>query len=214
MAWRAIVIDESFTAEGTGGVVHVPEGYYLMEGVEVEPSPEDRDEDKFAFLLWHLKVVKGPAGSVGSRLKWGPCTMKEGAQFNNGRLINLVGIKAQADAIMGKKLPTYKAFQSLATGMTNVFKGKRVTALVADGEPWTSPKSGEKYPTSKIVSLFPAEEYDDLAASMADLPAAKKAEEKPARGRKDPVKEEPATAVVDDATPEDTDIDALFANIK
>lgn len=222
MAWKPIVIDESFVSEGGERIVHIPEGYYLMEGVEVEPSPEDRAEDKHPYLNWHLKIAKGGRGfrgepTVGKKLAWN-CTMVSGkkGQFNNGRIINLTGIKAQADPLVNREIKTYKAFQAVATGLSGVFKGKLVTALIADGDDWVNDK-GEHYKTSKIVALYPAAEYDDLAASMADAPAPRAPEPAKAtstRGRKaqEPAKEaepEPSNDV-----PEDEDIDAIFASVR
>jgi hypothetical protein len=188
MAWAAFEIDDSFFSKGTGGIVYVPEGYYLAEGVKIEPSPEERDgsnpEDKgYQFLLWHTKIVKGPAGTIGKVLKYGPCTMKKDAQFNNGKIIHTVGMAEELEAkLKGTRIDSHKKFVGLAEALSKKFAGRKLTILVADGEPYID-KKGNRWSTSKIVDIFPAEDYEAMAsatvasAAVADAP-------QPAKGKK------------------------------
>lgn len=213
--WNSFKIDDSFLSEGSGGVVHVPEGYYLGEGAEVEPSPEDRDPDKFPYLLWHLRIVQGPQGTAGKILKWGPCTMKAGAQFNNGRIINISGIKEQATKLLGLDVNSHVRFVAVAGKLGGVFKGRKVTMLVADGEPWKSPRSGDIYETSKIIEIYPADDFEKLIGSVVTpTPSAPKSPPKsgPKAKKADPEPEAEPEALSQEE--ELAKLDALFAEIK
>lgn len=213
-SWNSFKIDDSFLSERGGGVVHVPEGYYLGEGVEVEPSPEDRDPDKFAYLLWHLRIVQGPQGTAGKILKWGPCTMKAEAQFKNGRIINRSGIKERVTQLLGLDMNSHAKFVAVAGKLSNVFKGRKVAMLVADGEPWKSPRSGEIYETSEIIEIYPADDFEKLIGSVVTpTPPAPKSPPKSGPKTKEAPKAEPEPEVLSQEE-ELAKLDAMFAEIK
>lgn len=151
MPFKPYRIDDSVARVGSQRP-YLVEGYYLMEVVSVDPSPQDHRSDD-PFLTWNLRVVEGPA-HVGRMFPY-VSTMKPDAQFSLGRILTAIS-PDMPKKLQGKEVNTYSQHQQLASALERATKGKRVVALATDGRPVNG------RPTTDLSQMFPESDWGSL----------------------------------------------------
>lgn len=163
MAFKPFTINDGIVTDGVqGGSVHVEPGAYLVEIDGAAPSPEPEDEDKNSFIDWRLKVIDGPDG-VGRRLRH-MTVMSDKTMFQLGNLIHFSG-KVEVAQFLAKKaqtITTYQEFAAFVPVILKAMRGKRLGVVVADD-------SYQGNPTSKIVEMFFAADYEAAPADVEEL---------------------------------------------
>jgi hypothetical protein len=174
MPFEPFTFDES-AAQTEPGRPHVPEGYYLFEGVKIEPTAADYAKTTGIYAT--VKFVAGPETSpdsgIGREMRdysalGGKKTSDgRGTQFGIGQLLGAFGMTDIAKKLPGMNIDSYAKLEALCRNLSALFAGKRACGLVAD-QPGTQGRA-----FSGIEEWLPASDWDTLKkARLSAVPAA------------------------------------------
>ncbi len=170
MGFVPFSFDDS-VAQTEPGRPHVPEGYYLLTKVKLEPTPEDYE--KTTGVLTTFKFKEGPqhapqAGigreirdysALGTGQKNG-----RGTQFGFGMLLGALGFANLAKNLAAKnpdgspkvRVNTYEEFKNLIEALNERTGTPDVVALIADN------MGTNGRPFSSIEEFLPAAEWPNV----------------------------------------------------
>lgn len=146
--------DESFKAGSGPGARYLPRGVYLMEIVDVEPSPEDHEG--YPYWRWRLSVVSGSEGVAPGTGRREITTLKQGAKFSVANMLSAVGVNVDDFAKKVGTISTYDQFVRVTASVAKSVKGRRLAAIYDDDAPYNG------QPASKLVSVHPADQYNAI----------------------------------------------------
>jgi hypothetical protein len=153
MPFESFAFDDSITRTEPSRA-RVPEGYYLMECDGMEPTAADYEKNTGVWATW--RILQGPDANpglgVGGRMRDFNLVGKKDAQFGLAQTLGALGLKPVAEALRGRAIPNYAAFQALVKQLDTRCKGKRAVARIAD-------QPGQSRPFSGIDELFPEAEW-------------------------------------------------------
>jgi len=160
MPFEPFAFDDSVTRTQEARA-RVPEGYYLVEAADVQPTPEDVKGTTGIWVTW--RIVQGPKHAPGMGVGQ-PLpqfnTFKKDAQFGFAGMMGAVGMETVAKSLAGRQIPSYQHFQALVGQLAARLKGKRAVALVADQQ------SNQSRAFSGIESFSPADRWEGLSGAM------------------------------------------------
>lgn len=170
MTFAPFAFDESVT-QTEPGRPHVPQGYYLLGKVKMEPTPEEYEKTTGVFTTFRFK--EGPSNApdagkgreirdytaLGSGIKNG-----RGTQFGFGMLLGALGFANVAKKLVGQKINSYAEFKNLIEVIDQKVGEADVVALIADNVGTTG------RPFSSIEEVLPASEWPNLKnASLSPM---------------------------------------------
>lgn len=165
MPFTPFSFDES-VAQTEPGRPHVPEGYYLLTKVRIEPTPEDYEKTTGVFTTFRFK--EGPShapdagrgremrdyATLGAGVKNG-----RGSQFGFGMMLGAMGHANVAKRLAGTKMDSYGEFKGLIEAIDQRTGEVDVVALIAD----QAGNNGR--PFSSIEEYLPASEWANVKGS-------------------------------------------------
>lgn len=180
MPWKPFSFDDSVARTSSGGILHVPDGDYLLQATKIEPGPEDLAEGKEAYLWLYFRIIEGPVqgmpAGTGREIRM-VSSCKPDAQGRLGQFFAAIGrtdvtdglrkLGAQTKAAGREQFPTYADFVKVCLGLGRIAAGKNVGAELGSNS--YNGRNGV-ITSSQIEQVYSPDEYKQRKATMGNRP--------------------------------------------